>query len=312
MRNAFAETITNLAAVDQRIVLLSGDIGNRLFDNYKNLFPNRFYNCGVAEANMTGIAAGLALSGLKPVTYTIASFNTIRCLEQIKLDICYHDAPVIIVGVGAGLSYGSLGSTHHTCEDISFLRSIPNMTIVCPADSFEVKKLLVESINYNKPVYLRIGKKGEPNFHKSIPDIKIGKGEIIKKGKDICLISTGNILLEVVKAAELLESNDINAQIVNLHTLKPLDNDLLKDIFEDFYLVATIEEHSLIGGLGSSIAEWMIDNNIQKKLIRFGTKDEFFHKLGSQKYMRDFNLLNSEEIFKTIFNAYKKENLCKL
>lgn len=309
MRNAFAETITSLAATNEKIVLLSGDIGNRLFDNFKKNYPNRFYNCGVAEANMTSIAAGLALSGLKPITYTIAAFNTIRCLEQIKLDVCYHNAPVIIIGTGAGLSYGSLGGSHHSCEDISFLKSIPNMTVVCPCDSLEVKKIIQEALNLNSPVYIRLGKKGEQLIHKEIPNIKIGKGDVISKGKDICLISTGNILVESIKTAEILAQNNISTQIVNMHTVKPIDIDLLNDIFKQFSLIATIEEHSLIGGLGSTIAEWMIDNNIFKRLVRFGTKDQFYHKIGSQKYLRDFNSLNSEQISKTLLDIIKKENI---
>ncbi|NGX56914.1 MAG: 1-deoxy-D-xylulose-5-phosphate synthase [Candidatus Anoxychlamydiales bacterium] len=309
MRNAFADELTKLASLDQRIVLLSGDIGNRLFDNFKKLFPNRFYNCGVAEANMTSVAAGMAMCGLKPITYTITPFNTTRCLEQIKLDVCYHNQSVIIVGVGAGLSYASLGGSHHSCEDISFLRSIPNMTVTCPADAFEVRKILKEAINLGGPVYIRIGKKGEPQIHQNTPDITIGKGYIIQKGKDLCLISTGNMLFETIKTAKILKTYNLDAHIVNMHTIKPLDKDLLKEVFSKFSLVASIEEHSLIGGLGSSIAEWMVDNHISTKFLRFGTKDEFFHKLGSQQYLRDYNLLNSQEISKTILKTLKKEKL---
>jgi len=146
MRNSFATEITKLACKNKKIVLLSGDIGNRLFDNFRKLNKNRFYNCGIAEACMTGIASGIASSGLLPITYTITPFNTMRCLEQIKLDICYPNLPVIIVGTGSGLSYASLGSTHHSLEDIAILRSIPNMNILCPSDPTEVKKLLRDAL----------------------------------------------------------------------------------------------------------------------------------------------------------------------
>src|SRR5437588_11098242 len=162
MRNAFAAEITALAEKDDRVVLLSGDIGNRLFDNYKERFKTRFFNCGVAEANMMSMAAGMAFSGMRPVAYTITPFITTRCLEQIRVDVCYHNVPVTIVGVGAGLSYASLNATHHSCEDIAFLRAIPNMTVVCPADPFEVRCALTASIQRGGPVYLRLGKKGEP------------------------------------------------------------------------------------------------------------------------------------------------------
>ena len=154
MRNAFAKELSNIAQKNKKIVLLSGDIGNRLFDNFRKNFPTRFHNCGIAEASMTGIASGLAHLGLIPITYTIATFNTIRCLEQIKLDVCYPNLPVIIVGTGAGLSYSSLGSTHHSIEDIALLRSIPNLSILCPSDPEEVKKLLDDAIKLNWPVYL--------------------------------------------------------------------------------------------------------------------------------------------------------------
>ncbi|NGX28418.1 MAG: 1-deoxy-D-xylulose-5-phosphate synthase [Candidatus Anoxychlamydiales bacterium] len=307
MRNAFAETITKLASLDQRIVLLSGDIGNRLFDPFKKLFPNRFYNCGVAEANMTSVAAGLALSGLKPITYTIAPFNTTRCLEQIKIDICYHNAPVIIVGVGAGLSYASLGGSHQSCEDISFLRSLPNMNIVSPCDSYELIALLKEAVKIDKPLYFRMGKKNEPLIYDKIPNLKIGKGNIIKKGKDICIISYGPILHEALLAADILkEKEKINAQIISMHTIKPLDTDLLKDIFNNFSSVISIEEHSIIGGLGSSIAEWMIDSDIKnKRLLRIGTPDSFFSPIGSQTFVRKKLKIDAENIYYKITNHLK-------
>ena len=312
MRNAFAETITKLAALDQRIVLLSGDIGNRLFDPFKKLFPTRFYNCGVAEANMTSMAAGLALSGLKPITYTITPFNTTRCLEQIKIDICYHNAPVIIVGVGAGLSYASLGGSHQSCEDISFLKSLPNMTIVSPCDSFELIALLKEAISIDKPLYFRMGKKNEPLIYDKIPDVKIGKGNIIKEGKDVCIISYGTILYEAIKASELLkEKENIDAQVISMHTIKPLDIELLKDIFNNFSSTISIEEHSIIGGLGSSIAEWMVDNHQNKRLLRIGTPDSFFSPIGSQTFVRKKLKIDAENIFYKITNHLKAyENTC--
>lgn len=159
MRNTFAAEITKLANKNKKIVLLSGDIGNRLFDRFKKINSDRFYNCGIAEATMTGIASGLATTGLLPITYTITPFNTMRCLEQIKLDVCYPNLPIIIVGTGAGLSYASLGSTHHSLEDISILRSLPNISILCPSDPNEVKILLRDALKFKGPVYLRLGKK---------------------------------------------------------------------------------------------------------------------------------------------------------
>lgn len=296
MRNAFAQEITDLAGQDERIVLFSGDIGNRLFDTYKRSFPDRFYNCGVAEANMTGIAAGMALCGLRPVTYTIAAFNTARCLEQIRVDICYQNLPVVIAGVGSGLSYASLNATHHTLEDISFLRVLPNMTVICPGDAWEVRAAVRAAMKYNGPVYIRLGKKDEPLVHKSLPDFTIGKGITVRSGKDICLLSTGNILPTAVEVAERLEREGISAQVVSFHTVKPLDEGLLADIFSRVSLVVTIEEHSILGGLGGSVAEWLGDQYHKKaRFLRLGTADAFMYKAGGQDYGRQhFGLMPAQ------------------
>lgn len=310
MRNAFTKELVKLAEADDRIVLLSGDIGNRLFDEFKHKFKNRFYNCGVAEANMASVAAGLAMNGLKPITYTITPFNTTRCLEQIKIDICYHNLPVIVVGVGAGLSYGSLGGTHHSLEDIAFLRSIPNMKVVCPSDPYEVEVLLRESLKENGPVYFRIGKKGEKVFHTNKTQLKIGRANMWADGNDICIFTVGNILDVGIETVKGLAEKNISSRLVNFSTVKPLDIEMLEDCFNKFDTVVTIEEHSIYGGLYSSICEWACQN-FQKipKIIAFATRDEFPKKLGSQKYLRDFFGLSSQHITHKIFN-YLKERSC--
>src|SRR5436190_5081901 len=230
MRNAFADELTRLGDEDSRVVMLSGDIGNRLFDKFKAKHPSRFFNCGVAEANMMGVAAGMAMNGLRPVAYTITPFVTTRCLEQIRTDVCYHEAPVTIVAVGAGLSYAGLGPTHHACEDISFLRSIPNMVVICPGDAFEVRAALRAAMRQDKPCYIRMGKKGEPLVHAAVPaDFEIGKAITIEDGADVCLLSTGNMLPEAVHAAHVLKDSGISARVVSFHTVKPLDETCLRD-----------------------------------------------------------------------------------
>ena len=308
MRNAFAEEITSLAEENKKIIMMPADIGNRLFDNFKAKFPDRFYNCGVAEANTVSMAAGMALSGLRPVAYTITPFITTRCFEQIRVDLCYNNVPVIIVGVGAGYGYAQLGATHHSCEDIAILRVLPNMTVICPGDAFEVRAALRAALNHNGPVYIRLGKKGEPLIHKKMPDFKIGKGIILTKGNEVCLLSTGNMLPVSAEAAESLNKKGISAQLVSFHTVKPLDKELLADAFNKFRVVATIEEHSLLGGLGGSIAEWLADNPNQKaKLIRFGTKDEFLHKVGEQEYAREHSGLDSHSIAEKILTFYNEK-----
>jgi len=305
MRNAFADELTRLGDKDPRIVMLSGDIGNRLFDKFKAKHPSRFFNCGVAEANMMGVAAGMAMNGLRPVAYTITPFVTTRCLEQIRTDVCYHEAPVTIVAVGAGLSYSGLGPTHHSCEDISFLRSIPNMVVICPGDAFEVRAALRAAMQQDHPVYIRMGKKGEPVVHAgSIENFQIGKAITVSDGTDVCLLSTGNMLPEAIEAARKLKEQGISAQVVSFHTVKPLDQACLKDAFGRFKLVATIEEHSLIGGFGSAVSEWLADTRTgNQNFMRFGTPDAFFKQSGEQEYAREALGLTGHQIAEKIIHA---------
>ena len=252
---------------------------------------------------MTSLATGLAMSGLKPVTYTITPFNTIRCLEQIRTGAAYHNAPVIIVGVGAGLSYAELGPSHHSCEDISFLRTIPNMNVLCPADKWEVKACLKAAFKCKKPTYIRIGKKGEPEIHKKeITNFQIGKPiNVVPGDKNICILSTGNIMPEVINASKSLNDFSLKPTIFSFHTIKPLNTNFLKKIFKDFSLVVTVEEHSSIGGLGGTISEWIIENKVEsKKLLKISTPDTFFKLSGSHEFAREKLGISSNQIFKKI------------
>jgi transketolase len=288
MRNAFAKQITQLAQEDPRVVLLSGDIGNRLFDDIKAKCPGRFLNCGVAEANMIGMAAGMAMSGLRPVCYTITPFITYRCMEQIRVDVCYHHVPVVIVGTGAGLSYASLGATHHSCEEMGMLRLLPGLAVVAPADELEVRGAIKAALKYPNPVYIRIGKKGEPVVHKAEPAFEIGKAITMRDGSDVCLLSAGTVLPEAMHAAEALSAKGISTKVMSFHTVKPLDEATLRDAFSRFKLVATIEEHSVLGGLGGAVAEWFVDHMpFKAKFIRFGTPDEFLHETAEQEHARE-------------------------
>ncbi len=298
MRNAFASEITEIAQRDKRIVLLSGDIGNRLFNPYRELMPERFYNCGISEENMTGVAAGLAIVGMKPVTYTITPFNTSRCFEQIKIDVCYQNLPVIIVGTGSGLSYANLGPTHHSFEDIAILRTLPNITVVCPADQIEVRLALRAAIAHEGPVYIRLGKKNEPVIHRATPDFRLGKAIPIRDGSDCALLSVGNMLPVALSAAELLSLRGVEAQVVSFHTVKPLDEQLLAEIFKTKRIVATIEEHGLAGGFGSAVAEWLADaaSGFECSMIRMGIPDRFIHGTGGQAHIRKSLGLTPEAI----------------
>lgn len=235
---------------------------------------------------MVSVAAGMALCGLRPITYTIASFMTYRCFEQIRVDVCYHDVPVTIVGVGAGLSYAANAATHHCCEDIAILRALPGMTVVCPGDAAEVVAAVRASADYGRPLYIRLGKKGERAVHAAPPAFEIGKGIVVRDGRDVCLVSTGTMLPFAVDAAARLGDEGISTGVVSMHTVKPLDEILLASMARRCALLVTLEEHSAIGGLGGAIAEWRAAADVATPLLRLGTADAFPHSAGGQSFAR--------------------------
>ena len=301
MRNAFADEITKLGASDPRVVLLSGDIGNKLFDKFKRQAAGRFLNCGVAEANMMSVAAGMALSGLRPVIYTITPFTTTRCFEQIRVGACYHHAPVLIVGTGSGLSYAELGPTHHSLEDMAILRTLPGMTVLAPCDEVELRLGLRAALQQDGPVYMRIGKKGEPVIHRQQPEFRLGKAITVRAGADACLISTGSMMPVVLAAAERMAKQGLSARVESFHTIKPLDTERLAELFARYPLVAVAEEHGRIGGLGGSIAEWLaLGDAKHARMLHFGTDDAFMHEVGSQAYARRKFGLTAENIAETV------------
>lgn len=288
MRNVFAAELTAIAQADPRVCLLSGDIGNRLFDDFKATAPGRFVNCGIAEANMMGMAAGMALNGLRPFVYTITPFTTVRCLEQIRVDVCYHRAPVIIVGTGSGLSYAELGPTHHSCEDIAILRVLPEMTVLCPADAAELRPAIKAALAHGGPVYIRLGKKGEPAVHTEAPDFHIGQAITMRGGEKVCLLGTGSGVAIALDAARILEGHGVNARVESFPTVKPLDESRLEEVFAGYSIVAVIEEHSRIGGFGGAVAEWMARRGgALPRFLPFGVPDLFPHYVGSQAYLRE-------------------------
>jgi len=284
MRNAFSDEILHLARNDERIVLLSGDIGNRLFDRFKEEFPRRFYNCGIAEANMVSMAAGMASCGLRPVCYTITPFVTTRCLEQIKVDVCYHRMPVTIVGTGSGISYASLGATHHSFEDISLLRVLPGLNVIAPADAHELRATLRWTFGQDQPTYLRIGKKGEPLATDPSTPFRPSQWQCLRTGVDASLLSCGTILAEVLAAARILETEGIFVGVWNCAGVKPLDNSTLASLPRA--PIFSFEEHSVIGGFGSALAESLCFLQNPPRLIRCGIPDEFLHDCGEQDLAR--------------------------
>lgn len=302
MRNAFAKVITKLAIKNKKIVLLSGDIGNRLFDDYKKKYKKRFYNCGVAEALMTGIAAGLASSGSIPVTYTIATFNTLRCLEQIKLDVAYQKLPVIIVGTGSGLSYSSLGATHHSLDDYSILKCIPNLRIYSPCDSIELEAVLEKAIREKKPSYIRIGKKGEKTFFENKVILKRNKVNVLKKGTKyliLCVgstISIGNEMLKFFK-------NERDVELTSVCSLKPFDEKYIITQFKKKKKIILLEEQIEEVGFSNTIKNFLYTRKIfHKNFHAFGTPDKFLTGLGSHSESRQSLGLSASKIFNKVFN----------
>ena len=302
MRNAFADEITRIAKDDPSVILLSGDIGNRLFDRYKESSPERFVNCGVAEANMVSMGSGMAMTGMKPVAYTIASFLIYRAFEQIRVDISYHDAAVLLVGVGGGLSYASNGSTHHTLEDIALMRSIPNMQVVCAGDPLEVRAATKAFFKQPKPTYLRIGKKGEACVHgKALDDFEVGKSICLKRGESVALLATGNMLPNCSSVTDELEQRGISSSLYSFHSVKPLDEKCLEEIFSQHEYVVTIEEHGRKGGFGSAVAEWLAGQAKTKaRLLTIGTPDQFLLYTGNQEEARKACGLDKTGLFEQI------------
>lgn len=303
MRTAFIETLCELAEKDERIWLLTGDLGYSVLERFCELFPERYVNMGVAEQNMTGVAAGLALSGKTVFTYSIANFPVMRCLEQIRNDVCYHNLNVKIVSVGGGLSYGTAGYSHHGIEDLSVMKSMPHMTVIAPADPVEAKCAARAIAIHPGPCYLRLGKGGESVIYPETPDFRIGKAVCLRDGQDIAIISTGDILSEIIKAADDLRTKDIYPFIIHMPTLKPMDETIIKYISDKVRKIYVVEEHSAIGGLSASIAMILsiIDSNC--KLLPICLLPEHIHIIGTQTYLRCQHGTSAGAISKLIYET---------
>lgn len=296
MRNAFADEVTQLAQADSRVVLLSGDIGNRLFDRLRAARPEQFMNCGVAEQNMMGVAAGMGLSGLRPIVYTITPFTTIRCLEQIKIDVGYHNSPVIIVGTGSGLSYASLGPTHHSLEDFAIFRAIPNLQVLAPWDAKSLRACLRMAIESSSPTYIRIGKKGETDLSGDNAIPVIGNGLCLKSGSQVCILATGTISSEAALAVKTLAEQGVSAELVLMHTVKPFSETAINGLLNRFDALVTVEEHSKVGGFGESVLSLIARSGLQKRVEVLGTSDQFMPVVGSQEYARQYFEIDADSI----------------
>lgn len=254
MRETFVDTVTELAHADPRVWLVTGDLGFHLLEDFEKELSDQYLNAGVAEQNMTGLSAGLALSGKVVFTYSIVNFATLRCLEQIRNDICYHDLNVNIVTVGGGFPYGSQGYTHHGVEDMGCLRLLPNMTVVAPGDPVEAELATRHVAEEDSPSYLRFRKVGEPVIHEEPPDFTVGEALTVRSGDDITIIASGAALATAVEAADRLHDAGVRARVLSMHTITPLDGDAIRRAAQETNGIVTIEQHGL-GGLGTAVSE---------------------------------------------------------
>lgn len=301
MRTAFIDTLCDLAATDERLWLLTGDLGYSVLEPFAQRFPSRFLNVGVAEQNMTGVAAGLALAGKVVFTYSIANFPIFRCLEQIRNDICYHRLNVKITAIGGGLAYGAAGYTHHGVEDLAVMSSLPHITVAAPSDPVETALVVRALASHAGPAFLRLGKAGEPVVHKSAPDFQLGKMIPVRIGGHATLISTGGMLRSAVEAAELLEGQRMSVDVLSCPTVVPLDIDTLLKRAEHTRCIVTIEEHGP-GGLGTRVGEALARAGLGVRFIPIRLAPECVCVAGSQEYLRSSQGLAPDAIARQVLS----------
>ena len=265
MREAFVRALSELAELDPRIILVNGDLGFGVLTDFIERFPNQYVNAGVAEQNMTAIACGMAMTGARAYTYSIGNFPTLRCLEQLRNDVCYHHADVTVVAVGAGFSYGQLGVSHFATEDLAIMRALPGMTVVAPSDPWQACELTRQLYERGGPAYLRIDK-GSAGLPRG--DVELGKVRQVRGGGDAVIFASGGILAEAVAASDQLRAEGSAVRVIDVHTIKPLDIDAIAACVRDCGHVLTLEEHVVAGGLGGAIAETCLEAGIPVNSFR--------------------------------------------
>jgi transketolase len=287
MRNAFIDSLCEIAGQDPRVWLLTGDLGFSVLERFRDAYPARYVNVGVAEQNMAGIAAGLAHSGKIVFVYSIANFPTFRCLEQIRNDICHHELPVKIVSVGGGLSYGTAGYSHHGVEDFAIMRALPGMVVVAPADPVEAALATRAIAQHPGPCYLRLEKAGDPIVHSDVPEFELGRAILIRTGRDVTLVSTGGMLKHALDTAAALQAEGIEVGVVDMHTLKPIDTAAIRTAAATSRSIITVEEHSVTGGLGSAVADVLAQcDGPRPRFRKFGIPDAVYRDVGCQAFLR--------------------------
>lgn len=303
MRDTFVRMLIALAKENPNIELITGDLGFGVLKPFWEQLPDQFINAGIAEQNMTSAAAGMALEGKTVFTYSIGNFPTLRCLEQIRNDCAYHGANVKIVCVGGGFVYGSLGMSHHATEDIAVMRALPGVAVLCPGDLVEAEEATKAIAKYPGTCYLRLGRGGEKRIHDHIDNFEIGKAIKIHDGEKIAIFSTGAIFEEVADAEAILAEHDIYPAVYTFPTVKPIDRAVIARCAADFDMIVTVEEHNIVGGFGSAVAEVLAELPERARLLRIGIHDTYSSIVGSQKYLRSQFGLDSGGIATQVLEA---------
>jgi transketolase len=287
VRTETIDALTAYAVLNPDLILLTADLGYSVLERFAEALPAQYANVGVCEQAMAGIGAGLALSGRRVVLYSIANFPTLRCLEQLRNDVCHHDLPVTVIAVGGGFAYGAQGYTHHGVEDLGIMSMLPNMVVACPADPHEAIALLPQLLERRRPAYLRLGRAGEPVLHHANAQILLGRAAWLRQGTDIALLATGPILARALRAATALTERGISASVVSFHTVFPLDAASVHEAASRHHAILTIEEHSVEGGFGSRVAEALLMAGLAPRFAKFGVTDALRGRIGSQSWLLD-------------------------
>lgn len=301
MRDTFVKTLIGLAKENKDIELVTGDLGFGVLKPFWEQCPDQFTNAGIAEQNMTAMAAGMALSGKTVFTYSIGNFPTLRCLEQIRNDCAYHNANVKVVCIGGGFVYGSLGMSHQATEDIAIMRALPNVVVMAPADLVEAEECTKALAEYKGTAYLRLGRGGEKRIHKKIENFKIGKAIKVHDGEKVAIFSTGAIFEEIQPACDLLAEKGITPAVYTFPTVKPIDREVITECALNFDHIVTVEEHNVIGGFGSAVAEVLCGIQDKKATqLLIGLDDQYAIEVGNQKYLRLQYKIDSKAIAERI------------
>jgi len=306
MRKECIETLLALAQEDPSIYLLQGDLGFSFLEEFGKRFPDRYINCGVAEQNMMGVAAGLALEGKKVYVYSIIPFAIFRCFEQLRNDIAYHNANVTIIGAGAGFAYGTHGATHFGVEDIAVASVLPNLTILSPADPLEMSELLTQAYQAKNPTYIRLDKTSKA-LHRPGDKITLGTPTVFGSGTDGVIITTGSYLEVILQVQQKLKNDGYQVKVVHLHTIQPINHQALIEELRGQKIICTAEEHKLVGGIGTMINEILLANNIQATIRNIGIKNEYPSVIGKQEYLRQYYGIDQDSVYEKLLTLLKQD-----